>query len=89
LEYVNQHIKLTHETLLGYRKQFSLGRRSLLDLLNTENEYISAMRTLITNEADQLNAKYRILATCLTSWALSTASSKRKKNIPTNSPTTS
>ncbi len=62
LEYVNQHIKLTHETLLGYRKQFSLGRRSLLDLLNTENEYISAMRTLITNEADQLNAKYRILA---------------------------
>ncbi len=62
MEYVNQHIKLTHETLLGYRKQFSLGRRSLLDLLNTENEYISAMRTLITNEADQLNAKYRILA---------------------------
>lgn len=62
LEYVNQHIKLTHETLLGYRKQFSLGRRSLLDLLNTENEYVSALRTLITNEADQLNAKYRILA---------------------------
>lgn len=62
LKYVNQHIKLTHETLLGYRKQFSLGRRSLLDLLNTENEYVSALRTLITNEADQLNAKYRILA---------------------------
>ncbi|MGC9386674.1 MAG: TolC family outer membrane protein [Hydrogenovibrio sp.] len=62
LEYVNQHIKLTHETLLGYRKQFSLGRRSLLDLLNTENEYMSAIRTLITNEAEQLNAKYRILA---------------------------
>lgn len=62
LIYVNQHIKLTHETLLGYRKQFSLGRRSLLDLLNTENEYVSALRTLITNESDQLTAKYRILA---------------------------
>lgn len=62
LEFVNQHIKLTHETLLGYRKQFSLGRRSLLDLLNTENEYVSALRTLINNEGDQLIAKYRILA---------------------------
>lgn len=62
LPYINKHIKLTHETLVGYRKQFNLGRRSLLDLLNTENEYTSALRTLINNEADQLIAKYRILA---------------------------
>lgn len=62
LTYVNQHIKMTHETLVGYRKQFSLGRRSLLDLLNTENEYVSALRTLINSESDQLIAKYRILA---------------------------
>ena len=62
LQYVNQHIKMTHETLTGYRKQFNLGRRSLLDLLNTENEYVSALRNLINGEADQLNAKYRILA---------------------------
>ena len=62
LQYINQHIKMTHETLTGYRKQFNLGRRSLLDLLNTENEYVSALRNLINGEADQLNAKYRILA---------------------------
>jgi len=62
LEFNNQHIKLTFQTLSGYRKQFSLGRRSLLDLLNTENEYVNALRTLITNESDQLIAKYRILA---------------------------
>lgn len=62
LPYINKHIKLTHETLIGYRKQFNLGRRSLLDLLNTENEYTSALRTLINNESDQLIAKYRILA---------------------------
>lgn len=62
LEFNNQHIKLTFQTLSGYRKQFSLGRRSLLDLLNTENEYVNALRTLISNESDQLIAKYRILA---------------------------
>ncbi|MBN2866073.1 MAG: TolC family outer membrane protein [Thiotrichales bacterium] len=62
ITYTNQHIKLTHDTLTGYRKQFSLGRRSLLDLLNTENEYNSALRTLINSEADLLKAKYRILA---------------------------
>ncbi len=62
LEYINQHIKLTHKTLVGYRKQFNLGRRSLLDLLNTENEYVTASRSLINSDADELTAKYRILA---------------------------
>lgn len=63
LVYINQHIKLTLDTLNGYRKQFTLGRRSLLDLLNTENEYTSALKTLINTESDALVAKYRILAT--------------------------
>ncbi|MDG4813223.1 TolC family outer membrane protein [Hydrogenovibrio sp. 3SP14C1] len=61
LDYMRQHIKLTRDTLNGYRKQFSLGRRSLLDLLNTENEYINGLNNLVTSEADQLTAKYRVL----------------------------
>lgn len=61
LDYVQAHIKLTYETLEGYRKQFSLGRRSLLDLLNTEDEYISALRTLVNSETEYKIAKYRIL----------------------------
>ena len=61
LEYIKQHIKLTYETLEGYRKQFSLGRRSLLDLLNTEDEYISALRTLVESESQYAIAEYRIL----------------------------
>lgn len=62
IEFQNQHIKLTHQTLVGYRKQFNLGRRSLLDLLNTENEHITATKTIINSYADLLNAKYRILS---------------------------
>jgi len=61
LVYVKDHIKLTYETLEGYRKQFSLGRRSLLDLLNTEDEYNSALRTLVTSESEHMIAEYRIL----------------------------
>lgn len=61
LGFIHQHIKLTHETLIGYRKQFSLGRRSLLDLLNTEDEYISALISLVESEADYTIAEYRIL----------------------------
>ncbi len=62
LAFINQHIKMTFDTLIGYRQQFNLGRRSLLDLLNTENEYSSALRNLITSEAELLKAHYRILA---------------------------
>lgn len=62
LDYIEQHIKLTYDTLTGYRQQFTLGRRSLLDLLNTENEYNSATKNLISSEAALLKAKYRILA---------------------------
>jgi len=62
MEFQDKHIKLTYETLAGYRKQFNLGRRSLLDLLNTENEHVTATRTLINSKADLLNAQYRILA---------------------------
>lgn len=61
LVYIKEHIKLTYETLEGYRKQFSIGRRSLLDLLNTEDEYNSALRTLVTSESEYLIAQYRIL----------------------------
>ena len=61
LTYIKEHIKLTYETLVGYRKQFSLGRRSLLDLLNTEDEYNSALRTLVESQAEYDIAQLRIL----------------------------
>jgi adhesin transport system outer membrane protein len=61
MNYIQSHIKLTYDTLLGYRKQFSLGRRTLLDLLNTEDEYISAQRTLVNSQSDYNMATYRIL----------------------------
>jgi len=61
MTYINQHIQLTFDTLEGYRQQFNLGRRSLLDLLNTENEYISALITQIETESELDIAQYRTL----------------------------
>lgn len=59
-EYIAQHMQLTLDTLTGYRQQFSLGRRSLLDLLNTEDEYINAQRNMAESENEYLIAQYRI-----------------------------
>ncbi|MEO9275915.1 TolC family outer membrane protein [Marinomonas sp. 5E14-1] len=62
LSYIEKHIKLTYDTLTGYRNQFTLGRRTLLDLLNTENEYYSATQNLISSEYELLKANYRVMA---------------------------
>lgn len=61
LEYNQKNVAQTYNTLEGYREQFNLGRRSLLDLLNTENEYTTALKSQITSQADLLIAKYRVL----------------------------
>ena len=48
------------ETKDAYVKQFDLGRRTLLDLLNTENEMISARQQLITAQYDLLFNEFRL-----------------------------
>ncbi|WP_373974345.1 TolC family outer membrane protein [Chitinibacter sp. SCUT-21] len=45
-----------------YSKQFSLGQRSLLDLLDSENEYFTARRDLVGGQYDELRARFRLLA---------------------------
>jgi outer membrane protein, adhesin transport system len=45
----------------AYRKQFNIGKRSLLDLLNTENEFLEAKSNFLNASYDNLYAQYRIL----------------------------
>ena len=47
----------------AYQKQFSLGERTLLDLLDSENELFSASRRLAEIKNVQLFSQYRIKAT--------------------------
>ncbi len=45
----------------AYTKQYVAGKRTLLDLLNVENEYFSASRAYINGKYNILLAKYRLL----------------------------
>jgi len=45
-----------------YHEEFDLGRRSLIDLLDSENEYSTARRKAIENEYDLFYSFFRVLA---------------------------
>jgi adhesin transport system outer membrane protein len=44
------------------RQQFRVGRKSLLDVLNAENELFTAKSNLVTAEQDLIRATYRLLS---------------------------
>ncbi|HEX6019145.1 MAG TPA: TolC family outer membrane protein [Burkholderiaceae bacterium] len=46
----------------AYRQQFDIGQRSLLDLLNSENELYTARRSYTNADFDRLFAQARVLA---------------------------
>jgi len=61
MPYLKEHRDYTVSTLESYAKEFELGRRTLLDMLNTENERFSAEKEVVNNEYDLLFAQYRII----------------------------
>jgi adhesin transport system outer membrane protein len=56
------HARATAQVLEAYRAQFELGKRSLLDLVNAENELFQARSALRTGQATAQSAEYRVLA---------------------------
>lgn len=60
--FLSQHELSTAKAREAYRQQFDIGQRSLLDLLDTENEYFQARRALVNAEYDLSLAKVRVLA---------------------------
>ncbi len=62
LSYLEQHKISASATLNAYQKQFSIGKRSLLDLLDSENEVFEAGRAYTNTKYDRLYALYRMQA---------------------------
>ena len=62
LVYLRERADASGRTRDAYKQQFDIGQRSLLDLLDTENEFIDARRALVAAEYENLYAQYRILA---------------------------
>ena len=58
---LDRYVKSSNATRAAYAQQFAIGQRTLLDLLDAENEYFTARSTEATGKYIQLSAKYRIL----------------------------
>ncbi|MDZ4099757.1 MAG: TolC family protein, partial [Methylophilaceae bacterium] len=62
LIYRNQHQLSIEKARGAYRNQFEIGQRTLLDLLDTENEYFQARRAYSNTEYDIKTAYFRTYA---------------------------
>ncbi len=62
LEYLKSHRSASDEVRKAYAQQFRIGRRSLIDLLDSENEYYQASRALLNAEFNIAISKGRVLA---------------------------
>lgn len=61
MNYIQKHVESSKSTQSAYEQQFRLGQRSLLDLLDTENELFEARKDYLSAEIQQLVAQYRLL----------------------------
>lgn len=56
-----QHVQSSEKARDAYQQQFGLGQRTLLDLLDSENEVFRARTALVNTQYDEMYAMYRIL----------------------------
>lgn len=59
--YFKQHVTASESTLDAYQKQFNIGQRTLLDLLDSQNELYSAQTALARGKSDEIRGAYRLL----------------------------
>lgn len=62
ITYRDQHRASIENAREAYQKQFDIGQRTLLDLLDTENEYFQAKRSFANTEYDLMAAYARLFA---------------------------
>jgi adhesin transport system outer membrane protein len=52
LSFIGLQVTLVEKTRTAYRDQFNIGQRTLLDLLNTQNEFFDARRSQVNADID-------------------------------------
>jgi len=62
LNYLKGHMDSSIKANIAYRKQFNIGQRSLLDLLDSANELFTASASYTNAKYDMHFAQYRLLA---------------------------
>jgi adhesin transport system outer membrane protein len=82
LEYFRIHVDASQQALVAYRKQFNIGQRTLLDLLDQENEVFQANINYVNGLNEVMFAGYRVLAgTGKLLWALDVALPEQANTI--------
>lgn len=61
LELLETHVKSTEEVVVVYNEQLSLGKRTLLDLLDVQNELLRAEVAYVSGKYTAMLARYRVL----------------------------
>ncbi len=62
LTYLQGHVEATQQVVVSYSEQFKLGQRSLLDVLDSENELFNARSALISGQYTELLSMFRLLS---------------------------
>ncbi|QJQ96968.1 TolC family outer membrane protein [Halomonas sp. PA5] len=62
MQYLNEHRQSIDRVRGAYQQQFDIGQRTLLDVLDSENEYFDASRAYINAQYDMTVADARTLA---------------------------
>ncbi|CAM3955887.1 TolC family outer membrane protein [Vibrio neonatus] len=60
-EFLADHVDAASNTVVAYSKQYKIGKRTLLDLLNTENELFESRKGYVDARYAEQYAKFRIL----------------------------
>lgn len=61
LRYKKVHVDASARTFDAYLKQFNIGQRTLLDLLDSQNELFNAQRAYVESQYEELRGMYRLL----------------------------
>ncbi|WP_162618352.1 MULTISPECIES: TolC family outer membrane protein [Salinicola] len=62
LPFLRRHVEASEQTRVNYRKQFDIGRRTLLDMLDSETELFDAQQAQVQAEFSLRQANYRLLS---------------------------
>lgn len=62
LKYFEEHSNSSSRVKDAYLKQFALGQRTLLDLLDSENEYFKSRSSFLDAKFQELLGKYKLLS---------------------------
>jgi adhesin transport system outer membrane protein len=60
-EFLSDHVDSASETVIAYEKQYKIGQRTLLDVLNTQNELFEARKDYLDAKYAEQFAKYRVM----------------------------